>query len=803
MSRTERMLVAFTPSLMSTETLEAIFVRREPLAARLMQSIRESAFSETRKHSLLVGPRGIGKTHLVSLLYHRIKADEPLADRVRIAWLREETWEVSSFLDLMQSVLEALAKEYGDGVLAAESEGLNRLSAADAQASAETLLANFLGDRLLLIIVENLGDLFDSVGEEGQRQLRALLQNRRNAILLASTPALFYGVSDHDAAFYGFFNVHHLDELTVDDARELLCKVARLREDRELEAFLQTPAARARLEVVQALAGGHPRIWLLFAAVITRHELDELLPLFLHMLDDLTPYYQSRMKELPAQQRKIAAFLAKSRGAVPVKEIANGCRLSQQAAAAQLGQLARDGFVRFERRGRESWYELREPLMRLVLEVKESRGNPIRLIVDFLRCWYSRAERKVLLAGIAPQSRVTLAYLHAALDLAGPVPAVSRVWSSCDDQLRVRELMGSGHCEAALELAEELIESANSDASFLWAMRGFCLASLERLESAHQSFDRAIEADPNVAIAHFGKGVLYQHSGQDVQALWSYDKAIEIDPANSLAHAKRGSTLLLLQRWAEALASFETSCRLDPNDSEAQFRRGIALSLLGQYENALGAFDRALSIEPANARMLASRGFLLHLLGQRSDALRDVDRAVEVNPSDTEYHFIRATVVLGYDWNEFLGSIDRGLTFLPTYNGLGPVQFVSWFGSILRDADHRESWTDRLSDVIDIFDRHSSLSFIGRLLTLSVLDLFGPDATIGLAVDWLNSWEVAAQGHEELEIPVRLLRAAVEWKHKPDRRILLGLPAEERKVLEELLPSGGIVEGDMSKAIDR
>ncbi len=41
----------------------------------------------------------------------------------------------------------------------------------------------------------------------------------------------------------------------------------------------------------------------------------------------------------------------------------------------------------------------------------------------------------------------------------------------------------------------------------------------------------------------------------------------------------------------------------------------------------------------------------------------------------------------------------------------------------------------------------------------------------------------------DLAIPQRLLNAAVQWHRKPDRRILLRLPVEERRVLESLLPS--------------
>jgi hypothetical protein len=90
------------------------------------------------------------------------------------------------------------------------------------------------------------------------------------------------------------------------------------------------------------------------------------------------------MKQLSPQKRKLVSFLCKRRGAVPVKEITEECRLSQQATAAQLHSLREKAFARTEALVRESWYELCDPLMRLVFEIKESRERPIRLIVDFL-----------------------------------------------------------------------------------------------------------------------------------------------------------------------------------------------------------------------------------------------------------------------------------------------------------------------------------------------------------------------------------------------------------------------------------
>ena len=92
-------LSRFTPSLMSHATLEAIFVQREKLAKALVERVRTSVLTPAKHHTLLIGPRGIGKTHLVALVYHRVNALEEVQDRLRIAWLREEEWGITSFMD--------------------------------------------------------------------------------------------------------------------------------------------------------------------------------------------------------------------------------------------------------------------------------------------------------------------------------------------------------------------------------------------------------------------------------------------------------------------------------------------------------------------------------------------------------------------------------------------------------------------------------------------------------------------------------------------------------------------------------
>jgi hypothetical protein len=55
---------------------------------------------------------------------------------------------------------------------------------------------------------------------------------------------------------------------------------------------------------------------------------------------------------------------------------------------------------------------------------------------------------------------------------------------------------------------------------------------------------------------------------------------------------------------------------------------------------------------------------------------------------------------------------------------------------------------------------------------------------------WRDTWRELGGKHDALQIPLRLLDAAVRYRDTQDQRVLLRLPIEERKILEQIvLPS--------------
>jgi tetratricopeptide (TPR) repeat protein len=698
----------FTPSLMAPETLEAILVQRHALANYLVENIRESALTDNKHYPLLIGPRGIGKTHLVSLIYHRIAKMEDLQEKLLIAWLREEEYGIASFLDLLIAILRAIGKEYPAEYrtqLHDAVEALYELSPEDAESQAAQLLKDFIDGRVLLLIVENLDDVFAGLGDIGQKQFRAYIQNNGFLTILATSQSLFDGIESRDKPFYGFFYTHNLNELSLDDAVNLLNQIASLEGKSELADFIQNSTGRNRIKVVHFLSGGSPRIYMVFSDfLVNRESLNTLVEAFMAMLDDLTPYYQDRMKYISNQQRKIVDFLADLRHAAPVKEIAKRCFITQQTASSQLKDLRQKGYVKAEEIGRESWYELREPLMRFCLEVKKQRNEPIRLFVDFLRVWYTKAELQQRLG--LRMADVDFAEKESRFEYwedLKPIPpddvmereyymrALEEKERNEEDPLLKAFFDEIGNCReqkddvSALEYAEKLVTSRGEAKD--WSEKGRCLNRLKRHDEALECLDKAIEIDSNYARAWTYKGNVFNSLERYEEALVFYDRAIALDENDKLAWNWRGDVLDNLKRYDEALVSYDRAIELNPNYQWAWANRGNVLNNLKRYDEALVSFDRALELDPNYKWDWRKRGNVLNNLKRYDEALESFDKALEIDPN-YQWAWANRGDVLNNKlerYKEALESYDRAIE-------LNDNDKLAWAnrGVILKNLKHYE-----------------------------------------------------------------------------------------------------------------
>jgi tetratricopeptide (TPR) repeat protein len=662
-------LSRFTPSLMTPEVLERIFVQRGDIAEHLVGIVRDSVLTPAKHHTLVLGPRGIGKTHLLSLVHHRIAKQEDLQDRMRIAWLREEEWGVSSFLDLLHRILRTLAATYKDKDLHAQTEKLFSLSTRTAERKAGDLLRSFLDGRALVLMAENLDDMFSGLGKKEQHRFRAYLQEEESWTIVATAQGLFAGVSLHESPFYGFFEVHHLQELSVDDAALLVMNIARLSEDEELATFVQSSEGRARIRAIHHLAGGNHRVYVILSEFLTREALDELVDPFLKAMDDLTPYYQARMAQLSSQQRKMIDFLCETRGAVPVKQIAQRCFMTPQTASSQLKDLREKGYVRSTPIGRDSYYELTEPLMRIALEVKKQREGPVRLFLDFLRYWYSREELAERLTHVQPHVVLERGYLQRVLEehgIASDDAVVAENTGQILHQLAVDDLAG------ALQTAERLVE-LRSDAGS-WSMLSYCLNYLGRSEEALNAANRALSADAGDVFSLVLKSWSLADLARATEALEILESALPLSPneqTEARIHDVRGVALWFLGRREEALQAFNQSLHLAPSFYRAMRRRGQLLLELGRYSEAVAAFEQLIASDAMEREDWGWQGQALEHLGRFEEALDSFDRQLAGDPDSVVAWLGRGRVLRAMErYHEALDAFSRANTLAPADAGV-------------------------------------------------------------------------------------------------------------------------------------
>jgi tetratricopeptide (TPR) repeat protein len=742
------LLSNFTPSIMAPQVLEDILVQRHELAADLVDRIIISITTENKHYPLLIGARGMGKTHLVSIVYNRIKQREDLQDLVMIGWLREEEWGISSWLDLVVRIFRSIGEEYPNTEIAATAINnitiLQTHSPTEAEVLAESLLAELVGKKTLFLIIENLDDVFDGLGTNGQQRLRSFLQEYKCCTVLATTPVLFNSITRRDEAFYGWFTPFHLQPFTHTDAIELLTNIATQSGDQELASFLRTPAGSARVRAVHRLAGGNPRGYTLFAQLITKQDLDSLVGAFMKMLDDLMPYYQSRMAMLSPQQRKIVAHLVDNTEAIIVKDIATWCFATPQTVASQLKDLKAKGYVVSSAVGKESYYELTEVLMRLCLEVKKYRGKEVESLVEMIRIWYRPEEIKaqfdrLMLLGNEEHAHY---YKHALEDsrphpmlLAcnrdfqksldrGDAKSALQVWEelahvqniSADRSQPIADLIVAEKFDEARGAIRDLLDTEQKSQNSTQVetieelyLQGVLLYKAEDWDAALAIFDRCLQQNPqdNKVICMYGSTLCGLNRIDE--AINIFDQALKIKSDDYIAWNNRGFALGKLGRLDEEIDSYDKALKIQPDFHEIWYNRGIALGILGRLDEAINNYDKALKIKPDYHEAWHNRGIDLDDLGRLDEAIDSYDKALKIKSDKYEAYFNKSNVLYKLDrLDEAIDSYDKALKIKSDYHeawynrgvtlfSLGRLdeEIDSYDKALKIKPDYHEAWYNR------------------------------------------------------------------------------------------------------------
>lgn len=389
----------YNPRDTDPKLLDELLTGRTPLLEEILANLREQVGGTTRQHWLLRGQRGMGKTHLSGVIYHRVKNDPELQKVYLPLWLGEaDVYEVYSAGTLLVKIVERLAEEAQEKEVLQRSRALEGVG--DEESFFEAMLELLSGEarrreRVLLVLMENMDALLDSFDKKERvaqtRQLRSVLLHHPEFLFISTTPTRYLrGLSDPKEPLYGHLKERELTPLTEEEVRTLYEKLAKQMERKDLEAVFQGREGGLRLRVVHQLTGGLPRsVLMAFTVMQGEAGIGSIVEGMRRFLDTQTAYFEARLARLSPRERAIITTMALARENLTAKEIAQASRLPERSLSTHIQRLTNDGHIRLVEgsSGKGTLYMLSEGLFRLWYQYR--RGLLLlEPLVSFIANWF-------------------------------------------------------------------------------------------------------------------------------------------------------------------------------------------------------------------------------------------------------------------------------------------------------------------------------------------------------------------------------------------------------------------------------
>ncbi|MGI8735524.1 MAG: tetratricopeptide repeat protein [Pyrinomonadaceae bacterium] len=174
--------------------------------------------------------------------------------------------------------------------------------------------------------------------------------------------------------------------------------------------------------------------------------------------------------------------------------------------------------------------------------------------------------------------------------------------------------------------------------------------SADGLKQAIERLERAVELDPDFALAHSELADCYALLNWFIEpppsAAWqrareSATRAVEADPELAEAHASLGFVRLHYDRdWSEAERELRKAIELKPSNQVAHRWYAYSLSAMGRHDEAAVEIEHAREISPRSPVIATALANVLFLAGKFDDTIEQCRKALDLDPGAVAAHTI-------------------------------------------------------------------------------------------------------------------------------------------------------------------
>jgi tetratricopeptide (TPR) repeat protein len=165
-----------------------------------------------------------------------------------------------------------------------------------------------------------------------------------------------------------------------------------------------------------------------------------------------------------------------------------------------------------------------------------------------------------------------------------------------------------------------------------WSNKGFSLLTLGRHDEAVASFRKALQMDPDLAIAHNNLGNALAEKGNLDAAISEWRTAVRLQPDLTMAHTNLGKALGEKGDLDGAIAECHAALRIQPDDANAHNNLGNALHAKGDLDGAVAEYRTAVRLQPDFARAHNNLGNALCVKGDLDGAMAECRTALRIQP---------------------------------------------------------------------------------------------------------------------------------------------------------------------------
>jgi protein O-GlcNAc transferase len=171
----------------------------------------------------------------------------------------------------------------------------------------------------------------------------------------------------------------------------------------------------------------------------------------------------------------------------------------------------------------------------------------------------------------------------------------------------------------------------------LWDELGTLEAQQQNWPGAEQAFTRALQLNPDLAMAHLHLGLTLQ-ARQEPGAVDEVRRAESLAPQNAIIALQLAQMLVAAGDDGEAVPLLRRAVALDPRSAAASYQLAVALQRTGQVDEAIPLLEKAAAADRTNAHVLTNLGMALCQVQRAKDAVPVLQSAVSFAPQNAVAH---------------------------------------------------------------------------------------------------------------------------------------------------------------------